>query len=353
MKTLLNLILSSLILISVSCSTSKFAASNTDDDIYYSSKDPKPLKEKIEPTQPTEQSQAAASQENDPKYKEKDFNYDDYYDYEYAARLKRFHNPYPANSYYDDYYTNSYWYNNNPFYAGVSIYLGYSWWGSTYSMYSYNPGYFTGYDPFWSPYSYRPWWSTGYGYCPGYSYGSPYGYGFQQGYMNGYSQGYLNNYYFNSYDDNSYHYGPRRTAASNGNRNVASSEPLGQRYQQEVGVTEPSRSFEQSNSNSLQPTYLNNTRPGNNEGISLPKKDLNARPVYEPGSVSPEPSPGNTLSNEPGSRPVKKFEIQSEPARPEPRPSRNTYQAAPSPVPAPSSTPRSTGPRSGGNSPRR
>ncbi|NLJ82789.1 MAG: hypothetical protein GX330_06660, partial [Bacteroidales bacterium] len=50
------------------------------------------------------------------------FNNDDYYDYEYAARLRRFHGPYSHWGYYDPYYTNMYWYSRNPAHWGVSVY---------------------------------------------------------------------------------------------------------------------------------------------------------------------------------------------------------------------------------------
>ena len=51
---------------------------------------------------------------------------EDYYDYAYTARLRRFYRPMVGAGYYDDYYTNMYWYTYNPDYWGVSIYLGYT-----------------------------------------------------------------------------------------------------------------------------------------------------------------------------------------------------------------------------------
>ena len=56
------------------------------------------------------------------------YMYDDYYDYSYAARIKRFHDPYYGFGYYDPYFTNSYWYNYNPWHFGTSIYMGYPYW---------------------------------------------------------------------------------------------------------------------------------------------------------------------------------------------------------------------------------
>ena len=77
--------------------------------------------------------------------------YDDYYDYSYSSRIRRFYHPQSSFSYYNSYYTNSYWYNYNPHSWGVSIYLGYNWW---------NP----------HPYHYNPYWGSGYysnfGYSP-------------------------------------------------------------------------------------------------------------------------------------------------------------------------------------------
>ncbi|MDE5704231.1 MAG: hypothetical protein K2H70_05335, partial [Bacteroidales bacterium] len=53
------------------------------------------------------------------------FDYDKYYDYEYSSRLKRFHqDEYITDNYYDDYYTNTYWYDQNPYSYDTSIYLG-------------------------------------------------------------------------------------------------------------------------------------------------------------------------------------------------------------------------------------
>lgn len=67
-----------------------------------------------------------------------DYNQDNYYDYAYSARINRFHRPYYWLNYYDDYYTDLYWYTFDPLSWGVSIYLGYSWW---YPSYYYRPYY--------------------------------------------------------------------------------------------------------------------------------------------------------------------------------------------------------------------
>ena len=73
------------------------------------------------------------------------YDEDDYYDYAYTARIRRFHRPYLMYDYYSDYYTNMYWYNADPFYWGTSIYLGYRWWYPSYSYYwGYTPYYWYG-----------------------------------------------------------------------------------------------------------------------------------------------------------------------------------------------------------------
>lgn len=160
---------------------------------------------------------------NNPYYKEPNYNKDDYYDYEYAARLKRFYNPVNGLGYYDNWYTN-YGFYGTPNY-GSSIYMGY---GSAYPYYGYgssfygspfysiglgnywgNPFYSPFYGSYWgySPYyGYSPYMSYGLGYSPFYSpfygYGySPYGYGPYYGYA--YPA------YYNSSDINSMTYAPR------------------------------------------------------------------------------------------------------------------------------------------------
>ena len=103
------------------------------------------------------------------------FNADDYYDYSYSARIRRFHRPVATYSYYDPFYTNSYFYNYDPYYYGTSVYTSYSWWRprtyrrSTLSMcwggngwsfnYNYTP-YCSGYYAS-TAYTYYPYWTYG------------------------------------------------------------------------------------------------------------------------------------------------------------------------------------------------
>jgi hypothetical protein len=74
-----------------------------------------------------------------------EFDEEDYYDYAYSARLRRFYHPVVYRDYYADYYTNLYWYTYDPFCWGTSIYLGYSWWYPSYYSSLY-------WDPFYNPY---------------------------------------------------------------------------------------------------------------------------------------------------------------------------------------------------------
>ncbi len=213
---------------------------------------------------------ATAADKNNPYYKDPNFNYDDYYDNAYAARIKRFNNPIYGTGYYDSYNTNSYFYNGNASNYGNSIYNNYG--NGGYGYYSpsnsfnnayYNPYYsgfgnsmgcgsgygsglsigygmgygsgmgYGGYNPYsmcnsgygyggYNPYSYGMGYSP-YGYGSGMGYGMGYGSGMGYGYSNsaGYG-GYYNSYDFNS---NSYsHNGPRGTH-SGGNSTTTSPMP--------------------------------------------------------------------------------------------------------------------------------
>ena len=122
-----------------------------------------------------------------------DYIADDYYDYSFSSRIRRFHRPMYYSGYYGGIYTDYYWYNNDPFYCGTSIYYGYNWHSPYYSYYSYSPYYF---DYYYTPYYYGNYYSN-YGYNP-HCYSS------------------YNNYYTNSNDNNAYVTGHRGSLSSNG-----------------------------------------------------------------------------------------------------------------------------------------
>ena len=80
-------------------------------------------------------------------------NYYDDYDYYFSSRINRFHRSYSSFNYYAPVFTDSYWYNYQPYSWGISIYGG-SGFGSAYynyPVYNYGYGYgsyYGGYDPY-------------------------------------------------------------------------------------------------------------------------------------------------------------------------------------------------------------
>lgn len=224
-----------------SCSSLNKINTSDNDDVYL---DPKRDRKEFYKPEPPKVVETVASAnvaqdtaDNNPYYKAKDFNYDDYYDNQYASRLKRFHSPMYGVGYYDSYYTNSYFYNNNPYQYGVSIYNGYSFWGPSYNNYMYVPNYsWGGGYGYGSPYGYNAycsnnwgWGGNGFGYN-NYNYNywnNPY-YGNNYGGWGGYGawgNPYYNNYYGNNnyfgynnaYDYNSNTYNGPRISHSGGN----------------------------------------------------------------------------------------------------------------------------------------
>ena len=77
-----------------------------------------------------------------------DYTAEDYYDYTFSSRIRRFHRPMYYSGYYGGIYTDYYWYNNDPFACGASIYYGYNWHSPYYSYYSYSPYYSHYYTPY-------------------------------------------------------------------------------------------------------------------------------------------------------------------------------------------------------------
>ena len=72
----------------------------------------------------------------------KEYHADDYYDYSFSSRIRRFHRPMYSIGYYGGIYTDYHWYNNDPFTWGTSIYYGYNWNSPYYSFYNYSPYYY-------------------------------------------------------------------------------------------------------------------------------------------------------------------------------------------------------------------
>lgn len=195
-----------------SCTGTKMATSSYSDDVYANPVADRQEQARIAAAQKKAQeayqkryndSVAAVQQQqnNNPYYQDPQYNSDDYYDYSYASRYKRFQDPVNGVGYYDNYYTNTYFYSGNPYQYGMSVYNGYSFWPS-YSSYNYMPSTYFYSSMGWG----SPGFSSGFGFgYGGYGgYGNPYGYGYYDpfynnaywaGYYNGYNHGYGNGYW--------------------------------------------------------------------------------------------------------------------------------------------------------------
>ncbi len=290
-----------------SCTSMKQVNSQQNsDDVYYSLKDAKKDKKadqiRLAARQKQEEAQAnqlkleketaAARANKGSEYYKEDFNYDDYYDDEYAARLRRFNHPVNNYSYYDNYYTNSYFYNQNPYNYGSSIYNGYQFWGPSYYAYNYCPSSYWNWNNGWS-------WGTGYNNGWGNSWGnyydpwntwgnnSNYGYGYNSFgnnpyNNNGYGNNGYNNYYYNSFDNNSNYYGPRNTPSSSDGRVSGSGGPtFGERFASEIAQE-----------NNL----INPTRAEINQIVGIPpvKNNFDKPSVNYPSIDAEKYQPNNT-----------------------------------------------------------
>lgn len=233
------------------CKTTQL--SSVDDDIYADPIEEKRIAlakaEALKKKQAEENAAALAAQQAqkekdaaNPYYKDPEYNADDYYDYAYASRMRRFQNPVMGTGYYDNYYTNSYWYNQNPNCYGTSIYTSYNYWGQSPQIGIY------GGNSWGNPY----YCNNGYNNYGGYSswnnpYYSNYGYGYQPwGYNNYYNNPWNNPYvygnnnnqnwgYYNSYDVNSnYTYAPRQgNSGSNSVRGSYAGMPVPKEFNSE------------------------------------------------------------------------------------------------------------------------
>ncbi|MCB0429507.1 MAG: hypothetical protein H6585_02475 [Flavobacteriales bacterium] len=329
------------------CSSTRYTRiQNDDDDVYYATTDvpvqqPAPERTYQEGNQPSPTENQAEKQNDayyDSEYKSEpaqaaetetqtdakgntyvtnnyygnNYDEDDYYDYAYTARIRRFYN-HSGWSYYDPYYTNLYWYDRYPSSWGVSIYCGYRWW----RPYSHTTVYISYGDPwYYGPGYYDPW------YSPYYSWGS-YRHGYRNGYWNGYWNGYYDGYYnghgyygnnnpnyYNSRDYTSHHYGPRGGITGSNGREIPKT--LGERYETfkgpdrtptptlrdgrpDVKVGEKKTQFTDPNGNPAQPRPTNvNTigeKPGRDTGLD--------------GGTGVKPNPVNPRDNQPES-PIKK-----------------------------------------------
>lgn len=350
----------------IGCSSMKQTASLENDDVYATAKDnPKPVyKEEPKPAPAATETLVAEPQKStEPnstsvetdekgntyivnKYYDSDFDADDYYDYEYAVRIRRFYHPVSYYGYYDNYYTNSYWYTYNPHHWGISIYYGYPWWGPSYYTYNYCPSWYwySGWGCDWSwgcgwGWGWSPGWYWGHhgGYWGGYGHG--YNHGYWDGYWDGYNDGLANNYYYNSHDNSGYYYGPRPTTTHS---NGAAINQHGANFEQAMAVD--GNGFVPVKGNS----YQSDPRPANaamlQQGITTPGKGNTANPY----TSTPRPmAPANTTGTDPKGNSTNNSNMNNLPIPSSTsgdgkgNTSGNPYQSAPRPMNPPAEQPKS------------
>ena len=230
MKKLSILFIGCFCLTLISCKT-RFdnLAANSNDDVYYNpAKDPQPIANNPQNNNAQYQSNnqqqgynpnagkiaATHADSLNPNYKDPKFNYDDYYDNAYAARVSRFQNPIYGTGYYDSYYTNQYSYTGNPSNYGNSIYSNSNYPSNNYNSYNnYGMGSYgmSGYNP----YGMNNMYGGGYGssmYGSSYGSGLSIGMGYGSMYGSGYGMGYnpfaMNYGGYNPYGMSAYGYNP-------------------------------------------------------------------------------------------------------------------------------------------------
>lgn len=287
-----------------------------------------------------------AKDDANPLYKDPVYNTDDYYDYQYASRIRRFNQPVCGVGYYDNYYTNYYWYNGNPAMYGTSIYSSYNYWGPNYYSGNCWPSSYFGVSYGWGYPNY------GYGnYNPYWGWGNGYSNAYWQGYYNGYNNGYANGYwgypygynspyyngwngwgYYNQFDVNSGYNKPTNAprGSHDGGNSGRTSNPglasngLVQKYVQEVQVAQamtpkfttearavnnnPSKSlnsvnnygsFENGNSNDIKPLgNSGNSSPRHQGSLNNPSNsDVNFNGLGNSGNTNNPKHNSGSLSN--------------------------------------------------------
>lgn len=384
MKLLLYITLGIVLSISTSCSTNRNAAKYEADDRYFSLADARrenrQLK-KLNQSSPAPSTRDAVVRERNmdgfdetessPSDDNRTFDYspsqpgneksvinnyyndgpeydmDNYYDFMYASRLRRFHNPRRSFfNYYDPFYTNMFWYNNDPFSFGNSIYSTYNFYNphTPWGWNQWSPGINVGWNSWngwnmnmgWNswgnPYAFNnPWRWNNWGFNPmmsPFAYNpfafSPFGYGFNNfggmGYMNGFNQGLsyglmmnsmnANPIHFNSFDNNTINlgntvnYGPNTGGVGNGS-GFAVAPNLTSQFSKEIGINytpdkNPGKDGIPIQSNQGKPTMSNlqsvdqSTKPsvnqqsvGNANGATKPGSNLQTPSKSELGSAKP------------------------------------------------------------------
>jgi hypothetical protein len=341
MKALYIFIFSTVIFFS-SCITIETTSNGFKDEIYYSAEKYSQIAQQEEQELSDFKDQnlerSVSETENEDSYID-EYSSDDYYDYGYSARLRRFHGPSFGFGYYNNYYTNSFWYSNNPYHCGVSIYYGYNFWDPFY------------YDPFY--YSFYP-----------YNYYNPFYHHYHHHHFHhGYHDVYAINYpsYYNSYDNNSLYYGPRdhhknKTPESFANlysTHVKNKEPFSQSINQKDKLPQYNVNPSSEMMNKRPVSNLNNSfdQYSNQNSFTKPNRQnqtINQDDHKQPSINKPvhntKPKPSNTIYSKPSSP--------KKPAK-ERNPYKNNYSKTPNynksnSSPSFNSSPRSSFPSGGG-----
>jgi len=236
---------------------------------------------------------------------------DEDYEYEYSARIRRFHQPARGFSYYSNYYTDNYWY--DPFMPGMNIYTiqpfytQYSWgWGYPYSSWGYSSwGYgwstFGGYYRY-NNFAYNPWgnnWGSPWGY-------SPYWAGYNTGYWNGW---YNNGWYNNGWNQQNNWNNWFETAAPNAGNFVTNRSPRGS----DTGIHRSRNTPVEGYDN--QQRQLQNVPNSLNPDKTGRQRELNTNPNIRPNINEPQPNVRpDRLNPQPNVRPQTNPNVQP-PAR--------------------------------------
>jgi len=285
----------SIIFIFSSCITIETTSTGFKDEIYYTAEDYTEVAEKVEQDQQYLEDDQVQELDNDEENYYDEYSYDDYYDYGYSVRLRRFHGPSFGFGYYNNYYTNSFWYSGHPAHCGLSIYYGYNFWSPSYYAYYYHNPYF--YSSFY-PYHYYHHNNGFYAY---------------------------NHYptYYNSFDSNSIYYGPRennknKTPETFANRYLSQVKNRAPKYiSKDNNINKkPLNKLQYSNvlndknskiSNKVNNNFDNNT----NQNFSISKNPNFSKPLKKPSNNPNKVKPSNNNSKPIYSKPIKQKKPES------------------------------------------
>ena len=244
-----------------SCITVNTTSTGFKDEIYYSEEDYVSNQNTLTEIASEEYSNHESDDDSQAEYVD-EYSRDDYYDYGYSSRLRRFHSPYSGFGYYHNFYTNSYWYNYNFHNYGVSIYYGYDFWQPNYySHHHYGHGHYNNYHHLNNYYYYNN------SHYAGVSYPT----------------------YFNSYDNNSTYYGTRQ------NYNIQKTpDSFANRFVNQK-IKTPNSTINRGQVNKSPESTINNIKPYNNANVK-PNTNSSIRfnsPVSKPLNQNIDTKPIN------------------------------------------------------------